>query len=65
MLAGLPAEAREAFLLRRLDGLTYSEIASRLGVSSGTVKNYISSALVHCYPACMRPTRCDELRTDH
>ncbi|MEW5716334.1 sigma-70 family RNA polymerase sigma factor [Pseudomonas sp. SB113] len=49
MLAGLPAKAREAFLLSRLDGLTYSEIATRLDVSASTVKNYISSALVHCY----------------
>lgn len=49
MLAGLPAKARDAFLLSRLDGLTYSEIATRLNVSSSTVKNYISSALVHCY----------------
>jgi RNA polymerase sigma-70 factor (ECF subfamily) len=49
MLAGLPAKAREAFLLSRLDGLTYSEIATRLDVSPSSVKNYISSALVHCY----------------
>ncbi len=49
MLAGLPTKAREAFLLSRLDGLTYSEIAARLAVSPSTVKNYISSALVHCY----------------
>ena len=49
MLTGLPAKAREAFLLSRLDGLTYSEIALRLNVSPSSVKNYISSALVHCY----------------
>ncbi len=49
MLAGLPAKARDAFLLSRLDGLTYNEIASRLEVSPSTVKNYITSALVHCY----------------
>ncbi|MFO2463044.1 sigma-70 family RNA polymerase sigma factor [Pseudomonas sp. 15FMM2] len=49
MLAGLPQKAREAFLLSRLDGLTYSEIAAQLQVSSSTVKNYISHALVHCY----------------
>ena len=49
LLAGLPTKAREAFLLSRLDGLTYNEIATRLDVSSSTVKNYISSALVHCY----------------
>ncbi|WP_439855182.1 sigma-70 family RNA polymerase sigma factor [Pseudomonas yamanorum] len=49
MLTDLPAKAREAFLLSRLDGLTYSEIAAQLQVSPSTVKNYISSALVHCY----------------
>ncbi|TLG90924.1 sigma-70 family RNA polymerase sigma factor [Pseudomonas edaphica] len=49
MLAGLPAKTREAFLLSRLDGLTYSEIATRLEVSPSTVKNYLSTALVHCY----------------
>ena len=49
MLAGLPAKTREAFLLSRLDGLTYSEIAARLEVSPSTVKNYLSTALVHCY----------------
>ncbi|MFC6339848.1 sigma-70 family RNA polymerase sigma factor [Pseudomonas sp. CCM 7891] len=49
MLGDLPAKVREAFLLSRLDGLTYSEIASQLQVSPSTVKNYISSALVHCY----------------
>ena len=43
------AKTREAFLLSRLDGLTYSEIATRLEVSSSTVKNYLSTALVHCY----------------
>lgn len=49
MLAGLPQKAREAFLLSRLDGLTYSDIAAQLQVSPSTVKNYISHALVHCY----------------
>ncbi|WP_460141372.1 sigma-70 family RNA polymerase sigma factor [Pseudomonas sp. S2_E01] len=49
MLAGLPTKSREAFLLSRLDGLTYSEIAIELNVSASTVKNYVASALVHCY----------------
>jgi RNA polymerase sigma-70 factor (ECF subfamily) len=51
MLAGLPDKVREAFLLSRLDGLTYNEIATQLDVSAGTVKNYIASTLVHCYKA--------------
>lgn len=49
MLAGLPSKNREAFLLSRLDGLTYSEIALELKVSASTVKNYVAAALVHCY----------------
>ncbi|EJM87710.1 MULTISPECIES: sigma-70 family RNA polymerase sigma factor [unclassified Pseudomonas] len=49
MLAGLPDKNREAFLLSRLDGLTYSEIAIELKVSASTVKNYVAGALVHCY----------------
>ena len=49
MLAGLAPRPREAFLLSRLDGLGYSEIAQHLGVSSSMVKQYIASVLVHCY----------------
>ncbi len=51
MLEGLPAKPRQAFLLNRLDGLTYSEIATVLGVSSSMVKQYMASVLVHCYKA--------------
>lgn len=49
MLQGLPAKPREAFLLNRLDGLGYSEIAVRLKVSPSMVKQYIAKVLVHCY----------------
>ena len=51
MLEGLPAKPREAFLLNRLDGLTYNEIAKVLGVSASMVKQYMASVLVHCYKA--------------
>ena len=33
MLAALPEKVRRAFLLAQLDGLTYREVAARLGVS--------------------------------
>ncbi|MFF7710858.1 sigma-70 family RNA polymerase sigma factor [Pseudomonas sp. NPDC007930] len=49
MLQGLPAKPREAFLLSRLDGLAYVDIAARLGVSPSMVKQYIAKVLVHCY----------------
>ena len=46
---GVRSRYRHLKNCRCLDGLTYSEIAAQLQVSPSTVKNYISSALVHCY----------------
>lgn len=48
MLAGLPPNVREAFLLAQLDGLPYREIGERLGVSERMVKKYMAQAFVHC-----------------
>lgn len=44
-LAKLPATYREAFMLNRIDGKTYQEIATTLGVSSKTVDYRIQQAL--------------------
>ena len=41
----LPQRCREIFLLSKRDGLTYSEIAQRLGLSQKTVEHQISKAL--------------------
>jgi len=49
MLDGLAAKPRRAFLLSRLDGLGHAEIAAELGVSASMVKQYLASALGHCY----------------
>lgn len=49
LLGELPQKARHAFLLSRLDGLTYAEIADELSVSTARVKQYISRAHAHCY----------------
>jgi RNA polymerase sigma-19 factor, ECF subfamily len=49
LLDGLPAKPRRAFLLSRLDGLGYREIAADLGVSTSMVKQYIARVLSHCY----------------
>lgn len=48
MLDGLKGKTREAFLLSQLDGLTYSEIALKLGVSVSSVKKYVAKAIEHC-----------------
>ncbi len=49
MLDGLSQRARSAFLLAQLDGLSYREIAQRLGVSLSSVEKYMATALRHCY----------------
>ncbi|CAB3645380.1 sigma-70 family RNA polymerase sigma factor [Achromobacter pestifer] len=51
ILNTLPAKAREALLLCKLDGLGYRDIANRLGVSVSSVKKYIATALLACYEA--------------
>ena len=48
MLDGLGARARSAFLLAQLDGLTYKEVAARLGVSLSSVEKYMATAIRHC-----------------
>ena len=41
----LPPGRRKMLLLHKRDGLSHKEIASKLGVSEGTVRNRISKAL--------------------
>jgi len=47
-LDGLPPKARTAFLLSQLDGLTYTEIASKLDVSPSMVRKYMAQCLQRC-----------------
>ncbi|MBG7618030.1 sigma-70 family RNA polymerase sigma factor [Herbaspirillum sp. AP02] len=49
VLEGLGARAREAFLLSRLEQMSYSEIAARMGVSLSSVEKYMAAAIRHCY----------------
>ena len=48
LLNTLPFKVRRAFLLSRLDGLSYREIAAELGVSERMVKKYMAQAMLHC-----------------
>lgn len=45
-ISNLPDGQREAFLLNRIDKLTYKEIATRLGISQTAVEKRISKALL-------------------
>ena len=48
VLDSLPPPVREAFLLAHLEGLSYAQIAERLGVSDSSVKQYLSRANRKC-----------------
>jgi RNA polymerase sigma-19 factor, ECF subfamily len=49
MLEGLPEKVYRAFLMCRLEGLSYTDIGEQLGVSASMVKQYIAKAMLHCY----------------
>lgn len=51
LLDGLKPRVREAFLLSQLDGLTYPQIAERLGLSVSSIQQYMTQAFAHCYKA--------------
>lgn len=44
-IADLPPRRREAFILNRIEGLTYDEVAERMGISRNTVITQIVAAL--------------------
>lgn len=46
-LAELPPRCHEVFLLQRYDGLTYSAIAKRLGISVSAVEKHMMRAMLH------------------
>ncbi|WP_020182110.1 sigma-70 family RNA polymerase sigma factor [Methylotenera sp. 1P/1] len=48
MLDGLSAKVRTAFLLAQLEGKSYQEIATHLGVSTRTVGAYVATAMLQC-----------------
>lgn len=50
-LAQLKPAVRDTFLLSRFEGLTYSEIASRLNIAVATVRKYMLVAIQSCMAA--------------
>lgn len=55
LLDRLNPKARSAFLMARLDGLSYVEIAGHLGVSERMVKKYMAQAMLHCLQSGLAP----------
>lgn len=46
-LAELPPRTRQIFTLNRLQGLSYAEVAKRLGISDSSVQKHLARALQH------------------
>ena len=49
LLDGLPDKVRTTFVLSRINGLTYPEIARQLGISQRSVSDYMARALSRCW----------------
>jgi RNA polymerase sigma factor (sigma-70 family) len=47
-LQELPEISRQAFMLSKVDGLTHTDIAKRLGISQKTVQRLVIHAFQHC-----------------
>ncbi|UJB64568.1 sigma-70 family RNA polymerase sigma factor [Acidovorax sp. YS12] len=45
----LPPRCREAFILYKFDGLSYAEIAARMGISTRTVEMQLQIAMAACW----------------
>ena len=51
----LPRKYQQVFLLRKIDELSYSNIAKQLGISEKTVQRYLVNAMLHCHHVMESP----------
>lgn len=47
-ISGLPPECRQVFLMRKVQGLPYKEIANKLGITIKTVEYHLTMGAVRC-----------------
>lgn len=45
----LPPRCRKAFLLRRIEGLSYKQIANRMGISVSAAEKHVAMGLLRCH----------------
>lgn len=48
-IAALPSQCRHVLLLRKIDELSYADIARQLGISEKTVQRHLVKAMMHCH----------------
>lgn len=48
LIAQLPAKCRQAFLLYKIEGLEFSEVAARMSLSERMVRDYVVRAILFC-----------------
>ncbi|THF60778.1 sigma-70 family RNA polymerase sigma factor [Pseudothauera nasutitermitis] len=65
LLAELPSNARICFLMSRLEGLPYTEIARRQGISLSSVEKHMAQAIRHCHRMRLQLAREELLRGGH
>ena len=46
-MSELPLRTQQIFRLNRIDGMTYVEVAHRLGISESTVQKHLARAVAH------------------
>lgn len=54
-IANLPRQCRHILLLRKIDELTYAQIAGQLGISEKTVQRQLVKAMLHCHQILIDP----------
>ena len=47
-VATLPPQCRRAFLMRRVEGLRYKQIANRMNISVSAVEKHVTNAVIKC-----------------
>lgn len=45
----LPPRCRKAFLMRRIEGLSYKQIANRMGISVSAAEKHVAMGLLRCH----------------
>lgn len=48
LIAQLPAKCRQAFLLYKIQGLEFPEVAARMNLSERMVRDYVVRAILYC-----------------